>query len=148
MLLDIKPLYEVTDKKVQFNCTAGTQKTKQIKGYSFARPIDIDGVLFNRAGVVNLNYSVRFILHAVCDRCLAVFSREFEYSFEHILVRSLNTDNDEYIVTKDDKLELEDIVFTDVLLQFPSKMLCKNDCAGLCPHCGTDLNNKECNCRG
>ena len=101
--------------------------------------------------VINLQqlyYTAEFTLNAVCDRCLAECERDYKYDFEHILVRSLNTDNDEYIVTESDSLDLDELVIMDILLQIPSKMLCKDDCKGLCPQCGTDLNYNECNCNG
>ena len=50
------------------------------------------------------------------------------FDFEHTVVRSLNGDNDEYVVTESDKLDMDELALTDCLLQLPSKMLCKEDC--------------------
>ena len=60
----------------------------------------------------------------------------------------LIVNNDEYVVTEGDSLDLDELVIQDILLQLPSKMLCKEDCKGLCSVCGTDLNFNECNCKG
>lgn len=148
MVIHLKQLYEIVGEKLSIDYLLDADKLTDIKGYSFACPVTIKGSLLNRAGIVTLNYSAQFVLQANCDRCLIEFNRAYDFNFEHILVRSLNTDNDEFIVTESDQLDLDELIIMDVLLQLPSKMLCKVDCIGLCPHCGTDLNLNECNCNG
>ena len=44
-------------------------------------------------------------------------------------------------------LELDDAVRTALLLELPSRILCKEDCRGLCSQCGADLNINECSCQ-
>ena len=147
MVLHLRQLYEIVGEKQEFDYSIDTVKLENIKGYSFNCPITVKGSVYNHAGIVKLDYKAIFVMNAECDRCLAKFDRDYLFEFEHILVRSLNTDNDEYIVAPD-QLDLDELVIMDVLLQLPSKMLCKDDCAGLCLHCGTDLNFNECNCNG
>jgi uncharacterized protein len=68
-------------------------------------------------------------------------------SFSHNLAQTLVDDgNDDYIETPDFKLELDEIVISDVLLSLPQKNLCKSDCKGLCSTCGQNLNLGECSC--
>ena len=66
--------------------------------------------------------------------------------FEHILVQKLNTDNDDYLVCADSVLDLEELARTDILLELPTKVLCSEDCKGLCSQCGKNLNEGECSC--
>jgi uncharacterized protein len=152
MVINLKQLYDIVGEKQIVDYAVDAERLKEVKSYSFAEPVTVKGSVRNRAGMVILSYTVDFTLNAVCDRCLAEFDRSFECECEHVLVRSLNSDsdndNDEYIVTENDKLDLDEAVIMDILLQIPSKMLCKEDCKGLCPHCGTDLNFNECNCNG
>ena len=70
-----------------------------------------------------------------------------------MLVQKLNdsrTDKqdleDVYIVVEDLRLDLDELMLSDILLSLPSKMLCRQDCAGLCPHCGKNLNDGSCDC--
>ncbi|MGN0674397.1 MAG: YceD family protein [Oscillospiraceae bacterium] len=148
MVINLKQLYDITGERLLLDYAVDVKKLSLIKGYSFSCPITIKGAIVNRAGVVTLKYSAAFTLHACCDRCLIEFDRAYSLDFEHILVRSLSSENDEYIVTELDKLDMDELVLTDCLLQLPSKMLCKEDCLGLCPVCGTDLNQNECDCNG
>ena len=66
----------------------------------------------------------------------------------HILVTSLNDEsNEDFVLLKDFQLPLDELVTTDLLLSLPMKSLCREDCRGLCPQCGHNLNNGECGCR-
>lgn len=68
-------------------------------------------------------------------------------SFSHKLAQTLiDEGNDDYIETPDFTLELDDVVITDILLSLPQKFLCRQDCKGLCPQCGSNLNLGDCAC--
>ena len=54
--------------------------------------------------------------------------------------------SDDYVETPDYKLDLDELATADILLELPSKHLCKPDCKGLCPDCGADLNETACDC--
>lgn len=148
MVLNLKQLYNIVGEKLIVDYAVDSDRLKEIKQFSFVDPVNVKGSVCNRAGVVMLSCVIEFVLDTVCDRCLIPFKKSFSFECEHILVRESNTDNDEYIVTENDSLDLDELVIQDILLQLPSKMLCNEDCKGLCPVCGTDLNFNECNCKG
>ena len=56
-------------------------------------------------------------------------------------------DSGEYIQVDDYKLDLDELIRTDILLELPTKFLCKEDCKGLCPTCGKNLNEGACDCQ-
>ena len=146
MVIGLKQLYEITGEKLDICSEVSRERLNEIRGYSFIGPVSLKGVVYSRAGVVTLSYTAKFTISAECDRCLSKFERSRSFDFEHILVRSLNSDNDEYVVTENDKLDLDELAVNDILLQMPTKLLCKEDCKGLCPKCGADLNISDCNC--
>ncbi|MDE6102385.1 MAG: DUF177 domain-containing protein [Ruminococcus sp.] len=146
MKINLKQLFNIEGESKDFSYSINEDELSAIHGYSFASQVDISGSLFNRAGVVYLEYSVSFTLSVVCDRCLKEFERKYDFDFEHIVVPYVSNDNDEYIVAEGQSIELNEIAFTDLLLQLPSKNLCSDDCKGLCMICGCDLNESECNC--
>lgn len=45
-----------------------------------------------------------------------------------------------------DHIDLENVIFHEIQLSIPMKVLCKEDCKGLCPVCGQDLNEGSCHC--
>ena len=96
----------------------------------------------------SIKYAVDFMLQAVCDRCLTDISRQEHMEFSHILVFSLNREDDgEFIVIPDGKLDLAELTASDILLELPTAMVCDQGCKGLCPICGKNRNLESCNCR-
>lgn len=146
MILDLKHIYrtdgECADVSYEFEAPL-------CKGICFATSISVNGKLENRAGVVALRLGATVTLHQECDRCLCAFDRAYTASSEHILVRSLEYDEgcgDDYIVTQKDSLDLDELAVSDLLLAFPTKTLCSEDCKGLCSTCGANLNTSACDC--
>ena len=146
MILQLKQLFDITGESKDVCYEIPLESLKQYNKYPFISPIAITGTLVNRAGVVCLNYSVKFTMKLNCDRCLSEFEREFSYTFDHVLVRSTNQDNDEYIVCSECLLDFDELAISDLLLQLPSKILCKEDCKGLCFKCGNNNNISHCKC--
>jgi uncharacterized protein len=92
-----------------------------------------------------------------CARCLEPVAQDVKRDFE-LLYRPLGTDagRDELSVTdaeaeigyyQGEGLLLEDVLREQVLLALPLKVTCSEDCKGLCPHCGTNLNQEQCSCQ-
>ena len=150
MVVRLKQLYNIVGESLDLDYTIDNVRLSEIKGFSFSQPVKIKGTIMNRAGIVSLKYSAEFTLHICCDRCLIEFDRDYCFDFEHILVRSLSNDSDfeDYVVTGSDELDMDELALTDCLLQLPSKMLCREDCRGLCSVCGKDLNQGSCGCNG
>ena len=146
MKINLKQLFNITGESKDIRCSIPEDELSDIRGYSFASPIEVNGRIYNKADVVYLDYSVDFTLSLVCDRCLKEFEKSYHFDFSHIVVPSVSVDNDEYIVAEGESIELNDIAVTDLLLQLPTKILCKEDCKGLCMVCGCDLNESQCNC--
>jgi len=58
----------------------------------------------------------------------------------------LSTEDLEYGYYQDDVIDLDNLIFEQVMLQIPIKILCTDTCKGLCPHCGMNLNTASCSC--
>lgn len=145
MVLDLKPIYDAEGQSVELDYFISEKRLSEIKG-CILENFSVKGKVYNRAGIVHLSYTLAFTLKAECDRCLKPFDRAYSFNFKHILVRTVNTDNDEYIVTQGDSIDVDELAVQDALLQVPTKLLCREDCKGLCYICGADLNLGECGC--
>lgn len=149
MLLQLKQLFNRNGEKKDFSYAVPLEELGDYKAYgTFVTPVSIEGTVVNRAGVVQLNYTAKFTLHNLCDRCLDEFDREYEMTFDHVVVKSTASEDDEYeyVVCPDCNLELNELAISDLLLQLPTKTLCKDDCKGLCSKCGKNLNYGDCVC--
>ena len=147
MILHLKQLFEIDGEVKNIDCKILPDEVYDVEiSQALTGPVALKGKVENRAGVVTLTYSCAFSLSHVCDRCLKEFDREYDYEFEHILIQTPHSKNDEYIVCPDNTLDLNELAISDLLLQLPTKILCREDCRGLCYVCGQDLNEGECNC--
>ena len=110
-------------------------------------PVRVVGAITVRAGVVQLSARAAFVYHGRCDRCLGAYERAYDVPLEHILVNTLeDEENDDYILLDQYQLDLADLTMADILLELPYKSLCREDCRGLCPMCGKNLNEGLCGC--
>lgn len=146
MRLQLKELFDIEGERKALDFEIPVSELEDRLDYEPDAPIAAKGEVVNHAGIVTLNVDVGLTLRHVCDRCLKEFIREYRYSFDHTLVRTLyNGDDDErYVVCGDNSLDLDELLISDILLELPTKILCKEDCKGLCPQCGQDLNEGSC----
>ena len=55
-------------------------------------------------------------------------------------------DADDYVIVEDGFLDVDEQLLEMLTLEFPAKILCRDDCAGLCPQCGKNKNEGPCSC--
>ena len=92
--------------------------------------------------------SSRIEFHTLCARCAEPTASNLELSLEKsIATGDVSRDNDDYIFIEDMKLDITTPLFEEMLLEMPSKILCREDCRGLCPRCGKNLNEGGCDCK-
>lgn len=115
--------------------------------YPLPEKVHVTGAVTVRAGVVQLSARAQFVFHGRCDRCLSPFTQAYDVPLEHTLVATLeDEENDDYILLDQYQLDLADLAMADILLELPYKSLCREDCRGLCPMCGKNLNEGLCGC--
>jgi uncharacterized protein len=93
---------------------------------------------------------------ATCVRCLNVFPLSLERDVLHILLRNIESrDEEEGELRSSDldrselsgsKVDVGEILREELLLAVPAKTLCDEDCKGICSGCGAELNSEECSC--
>lgn len=104
---------------------------------------------------VQSSYQGRF--QVPCARCLDPVEHKLAGQFD-LLFRPLGADrgaSEQSITPSETEIGyyqksgvlLEDVLREQVLLSLPAKTLCREDCKGLCPHCGRQLNSETCACR-
>lgn len=116
-----------------------------------------DGVIFegeikNISGVFELKGKISGLLSANCSLCLERLERSFAAYVSETVVRegsegekALSADDD-VIVISDYFLPIDEIVLNNILINLDVKYLCSQDCRGLCPKCGKNLNKGDCGC--
>ncbi|MBQ2898125.1 MAG: DUF177 domain-containing protein [Oscillospiraceae bacterium] len=148
MIIDIKELFDAPGTEIPLSIEVDLSETDIWGQKIFRSPVRISGVFKNRSGLVTLKYRATAVLEYNCDSCGKETSKEVEYEFEHWLARELESgeDNDDYVLVPTGMMDMDELIMTDVTLEIPFRLLCREDCKGLCPVCGSDLNEKTCNC--
>lgn len=92
-----------------------------------------------------------------CARCLTGVRVDLDAQVEEVFVptvdmatgRSIKPEEEDEALWIDEHhiLDLTEVLRQDVLLELPAHVLCKEDCRGLCPECGTNLNEASCDCK-
>lgn len=84
----------------------------------------------------------------VCNRCLTEWTEPLDLPFEQVFRLEPNDVDDELPVERGAFIDLAPVVRDEVALALPLVPLCRDDCRGLCPTCGTDLNIDPCGGHG
>ena len=116
--------------------------------FSFAQPVQIAGQAANQSGIVTLRGSAQVYMHHRCDRCAEAMEYQAEVPFSHTMVITRESEeSDELILVENFHYDLEPLLWEDIVLSMPPKMLCRPDCKGLCLHCGHNRNEGACACK-
>ncbi len=152
MVLDMSPILSGGKTELSFDFSFVPEKDGLLASvYSdvdFSEPIDVTGFVKNMAGYMILSAEVKVKYDTICARCAEPVTGELKITFEKDIATSedVSSDNDDYIIIEDKKLDVLPSVEEQLMLEMPAKTLCKEDCLGLCHKCGKNLNEGECSC--
>ncbi len=148
MFLELKKLFFGESEREEFSDVLDWSAVTYSGCRPFSAPVRVSGAVSNTSGIVRLAYRAETRLKMPCDRCATETEKDFSKAFEHVLVASLNgEDTGELLVVEPGfRLNMDELVLADMLLEFPSKYLCREDCKGICAGCGVNLNVEECRC--
>ncbi len=150
MLLGLSKIIDCPGTSVDFSASVDLRDLQYGSCFPVSEDVVAEGVIRNTAGVLMMKGIIRTTIHGVCDRCASDFTRDVEIPIDVVLVTELSNEEneDEWVFPLEgDSADLEDIVRTVFVLNMDSKLLCKEDCKGLCCKCGTNLNNAPCSCQ-
>ena len=123
---------------------------------SLTAPAAVNGKVRLSGNEVFVNGHLDTRAQVECDRCLkpvelpviADFTLEYisDSEYESSQVVALTEAEMSVSVFDGKAIDVDEIVKEQILLAVPTHMLCREDCKGICPECGTDRNLGECNC--
>lgn len=99
----------------------------------FPRPLRVTATFHRERQTVLAAVRVEGDTERTCGRCLEPYAGPYDNAFDL-----------DYEVREDPFLDITDDVRQEILLSCPIRFLCKEDCRGLCPRCGTNLNERRC----
>ena len=147
MRLNLREIIEVPGASLPFQCELDTQGLDFPSVQEYKSRPRAQGRVYNEAGVLHMEGTLRAEMSCVCDRCGAEFSRDKRLGFEVPVVPMGESEDPEAFELEGDWLDLDDLLETVYVLDMDTKYLCRPDCKGICPECGKDLNEGPCSCR-
>lgn len=111
-------------------------------GVPAASPVELDVRLESVGEGVLVTGTAEVRLSGECTRCLGPISDSMEIDIQELFFYPGNgPDDDEVSRIEGERIDLEPVVRDAVVLDLPFTPLCRDDCLGLCPQCGTNLND-------
>lgn len=111
---------------------------------AFLSPVKVEGTITNIDGKFDVSAEGSVDVLLSCSRCLKDIETELDFDIEEIYTNTGNEDEAETF--NGSIIELSSVVSRSILFSLPMKVICSEDCKGLCPVCGKDLNEGDCGC--
>ena len=119
-------------------------------------PVRVTGRIRRKAEAVELRGKLATRVAVPCGRCLKSVEFPIEVEFTERFTPAVAWKNEEQheldpedldlAVFDGQAIELDDLVKEEIVLAMPGHTLCREECKGLCPNCGNDLNESSCDC--
>jgi uncharacterized protein len=123
---------------------------------NLSQAAEVKGTVRTSSGEVSVSGHVETRVELECDRCLrpvelpvsADFALEYITGavYESSSAAALSEEELSVSVFDGESIDVDEIVKEQILLAVPARTLCREDCKGICPQCGIDLNTEECSC--
>lgn len=148
MRLDLRDIIHIPGAKKEFSCDLDLGAYRFYGEHPFDRSVRVSGLVRNMAGALQLTGEAVTVLDTRCDRCLKPITVDLRVPVETLLAEELanGEENDEIVLLDKGQVDLDEIFTTACVLSLEGKHLCSEECKGLCPTCGKDLNEGPCDC--
>ncbi|MGI6361882.1 MAG: YceD family protein [Bacillota bacterium] len=117
----------------------------------FDGPVCVTGQMQNKDGIIKITATATANLRVKCDRCTQSFSKKLTVEIDALY--ALNDDQPDWDGEQNiygfsgETIDLMPEFSRQIFMAFPLKILCRDDCRGLCPLCGCNLNLNQCSCK-
>lgn len=154
MIIDLS---RTTKETIDFEKTFAPDELDLDEQTSMSEPLSARGNIRRRGEEAFLRGTIKGGVSVNCSRCLkeAVVPVETEISAHLVTLEQYTAQKAERLNDEEDfqtevydgvNVNLAEIVREQILVDLPVKNVCREDCRGLCPQCGTNLNEQECSC--
>jgi len=147
MLLDLREIIGVPGGRVEFDIEPDMTEAVYGSIIRIKQPARAAGNVKNSAGVLTFSANVDTECVCVCARCLKEFELSLHKQISADLTEGGEGENPDGYFLQGDKVDANEIIVTEFLLDLDERLFCKEDCAGLCQKCGSDLNTGQCVCK-
>jgi len=142
--LEISKLISGEISEIAFDVAPSTSEQEE-NGFHVLS-LRFSGRAFDLSGFIKLTGNVSAKLSAPCARCLAPVREELCVEVNFAISTGPVESEEDTLVAESEKIDLDALAWETLWTNLPLRLLCKEDCKGLCPKCGKDLNEGSCQC--
>lgn len=154
MIID---LFQIDGAEHKFSLDLEPEKIElQEDEARLTKPVNISGTIRKGLAQTDVSGTIKGEIEIDCTRCLRPAESPLDAEFKAAFVTpenytaereaELRADDLDVAVFEGDEINLAELAREQILLNLPTRFLCKDDCRGLCPKCGVNLNDAACDC--
>lgn len=150
MVLNMGPILRGEINRMEINYELTPEPVLDVV---FPENAKVGGYITDDAGYMRLHLTADLPYRGSCARCLEAVEGVFSLDFERtvaaegsITEEQLEENEDSYVMIRDGKLDVDEALREELLMCFPMRLLCSEDCPGLCPKCGKPKKLGDCGC--
>jgi uncharacterized protein len=157
MKIDVNKLEDIEGKWQPFSYVYQVEELKPIDDRTrFIEPPKVEGSISRKGKQFLVKGTIQTKVEVPCDRCLEPIAVPINTDFDYKYIAVSDYESTSKVELKEEDLDIstfeKDEIDVDLLvneqisLEFPSRLLCQEECKGICAKCGMDLNKSTCNC--
>lgn len=143
-------VFEIMRKKGEMLPFELSERMENTEGYpdvvDFLKPVKVEGTLTNSGDFIVLEGKGTVEFQLPCDRCLKSVNVKVNFNLKEKFSNTGSNGKEEMETFSGESIDISEVVRRAILASMPMKVLCQEDCKGLCPMCGKDLNEGDCGC--
>lgn len=146
MIINITPLAD--GRSLDFMFEEVLQLGKSYNLYDYDTKVKVNGIVSKQGTTFVCTAEVTAEVYFSCDKCLKLTTQilEFPIKEEFSNVQSINYEEEDIHYFSGTEINLKDWVISNIYFNMPMQVICDENCKGLCPRCGCNLNLGSCNC--
>lgn len=145
--LDVSALKRAPGNAARFDLSAELPPHEAPGGnLFFPVPVRASLVVSNTGSMIVVEGEVSGKVSLHCDRCLELYDYHFQAPVQETYMQAVQNSGSEAVPLSGDLLDITPEIMKGIILSLPMKTVCRDDCRGLCPQCGCNLNKGQCNC--
>jgi uncharacterized protein len=153
MKISIKDITSFPDQNKKFTGSCDIHEFSYLGGdfsIDHIEPFDVVLSMIG-SGKLHITFETKATILGSCDRCLSQVSFQVLVAADETVEVSegqVVADEEEgpYSFVDGEDIDVDELILNEILVNFPAKILCQDDCKGICPVCGKNRNNEACGC--
>jgi Predicted metal-binding, possibly nucleic acid-binding protein len=153
MLIDVSEVLSNDSKVLDLQAVLDLNTfSSKLGEFSITKKAPVDLIISNIGKKkLSIKGETNLVLDIPCGRCLESVAVEFQFSFDKVVDLTLTEleqvdEMDEFNYIIDNKLNVDKLIYNEVLVNWPITVLCSTNCKGICNRCGANRNMSTCDC--